>query len=70
MLPMSLNLIKNGFTLKEKRSRLYPSEAMTNSDYADNIALLAYTPAQAESMLHSRKQAVGGIDLDINAIKT
>ena len=35
------------FSLKKVRSRLYPT------DYADYLALLANTQAQAESLLHS-----------------
>ena len=31
--------------------------------------LLANTPTQAKSLLHSLKQAAGGIDLDVNADK-
>ena len=35
-----------------KRSRRYPSEIITDADYADDQALLPYTYAQAESLLH------------------
>ena len=45
-------------------------ETITDADYADNIALLANTPTQAESFLHSLEQAAGGISLNINADKT
>ena len=49
-----IDLIKeNGFTLKKKkaRSRRYPAEIMTGTDYADDLALLANIPTQAESLL-------------------
>ena len=36
----------------EKRNRRYPAETMTDADSADDRALLANTPAQAESQLH------------------
>ena len=42
---------------------------MTEADYADDLALFAYTPAQAEFLLYSRKQAAGGIDSFVNANK-
>ena len=37
---------------------------------ADDIALQPNTPTRAESLLHSLKQAIGGIDLHVNADKT
>ena len=40
---------KNGFALKRARSRLYPTETVTDADYADDQALLTNTPVQAES---------------------
>ena len=41
-----------------------------DTDYADDIVLLANTPAQAKSLLHSLERAAGGIDLYVNADKT
>ena len=41
-----------------------------DTDYADDIALLANTPTQAESWQSSLEQAAGGIGLPINADKT
>ena len=38
--------------------------------YTNNLVHLANTPAQAESLLHRMKQAVGGIDLYVNYNKT
>ena len=34
---------------------------MTDADYADDLVLLANTPAQAESLLNSQEQTAGGI---------
>ena len=45
----------NGFKLTKKRSRRYPAQTITDVDYADDIALLANIPAQAETLLHSLK---------------
>ena len=43
---------------------------MTNTDYSGDIALLANSPAQAESLLHTLEQATGGISLGINSNQT
>ena len=42
----------NGFKLTKERSR-YSAQTITNVDYANDIALLASTPTQAETLLHS-----------------
>ena len=39
---------ENGFELTKKRSRRYPAKTITDADYADDIAILANTPDQAE----------------------
>ncbi len=41
-----------------------------HKDYADEIALLAKAPAQAETLLHSPERAAAGIGLHVNAHKT
>ena len=61
---------ENGFELTKKRSRRYPSKAITDVDYADDIAILANTPDQAETLLHSLERAAAGIGLYVNAHKT
>ena len=43
----------NGFDLTKKRSRRYPAKIITDADYADGIAILANTPNQDETLLHS-----------------
>ena len=43
---------------------------MTDTDYADDLALLAKTPNQAETLLHSLERAAAGIGLHVNAHKT
>ena len=58
---------ENGFELT-KKSRRYP--AKTDADYADDIAILANTPNQAETLLHSLERAAAGIGLHVNAHKT
>ena len=67
----SIDKIKeNGFELTKKRSRRYTSKTITDADYADDIAILANTPDQAETLLHSLEQAAIGIGLHVNAHKT
>ena len=56
--------------MTKKRSRRYPAKTITNANYADDIALLANTPNQAETLLHSLEQATAGIGLHVNALKT
>ena len=41
-----------------------------DADYADDTALLANTPTQAESLLHSLERAAAGIGLHVNTDKT
>ena len=53
-----------------KRSRRYPAKTITDADYADDIAILANTPDQAETLLHSLERAAAGIGLYVNAHKT
>ena len=60
----------NGFELTKKRSKRYPAKTITDADYADDLALLANTPNQAETLLHSLERAAAGIDLHVNAHKT
>ena len=61
---------ENGFELTKKRSRRHPAKTYTDADYADNIAILANTPNQAETLLHSFERAAAGIGLLVNAHKT
>ena len=60
------------FLLKRKkkegaRSRRYPTETIID---ADDLALFANKPAQAEFLLHSLERAAGGIGLFTNEDKT
>ena len=61
---------ENGFELTKKRSRRYPAKTITDVDYADDRAILANTPNQAETLLHSLERAAAGIGLYVNAHKT
>ena len=61
---------ENGFELTKKRSKRYLAKTITDADYADDLALLANTPNQAETLLHSLERAAAGIGLHVNAQKT
>ena len=61
---------ENGFELTKRRSKRYPAKTITDTDYADDLALLANTPNQAETLLHSLERAAAGIGLYVNAHKT
>ena len=68
---MSIDKIReNGFKLTKKRSKRYPAKTITDAKYADDLALLANTPNQAETLLHSLERAAAGIGLHVNANKT
>ena len=56
---------ENGFELTKKRR--HPAKTITEADY---IAMLANTPNQAETLLHSLEWTTAGIGLHVNAHKT
>ena len=60
----------NGLKLANERSRRYLSQTITDADYADDIALLANTTAQAETLPHSLERATASIGFHVNADKT
>ena len=60
----------NGFKLTKERGRSYPAQIITNVEHADDIALLANTPAQAKSLLHCLERETASIGLYVNADKT
>ena len=54
----SIDKIKeNGFEVTKKSSRRYPAKAITDADYANDIAILANTPNQAETLLHNLEKS-------------
>ena len=61
---------ENGFKPTKERSRRYSAQTITDTDYTNDIALLANTHAQAETLLHSLERAAAGIGLHVNAHKT
>ena len=63
-------ITENVFELTKKRSRRRPAKTITDADCADDIAILANIPNQAETLLHSLEPATAGIVLHVNAHKT
>ena len=59
-----------GLTLTKARGRRYPAITITDADYADDLALMADTIAEAETLLHRLESAAGDIGLFVNAGKT
>ena len=54
MLRTSIDKMKeNSFKLTNERGRIYPPQTITDANYTDDIVLLANSPAQAETLLHS-----------------
>ena len=71
MLRTFIDKIKeNGFKLTKERSRRYPAKTIIDANYADDTALLANTPAQAEALIHRLERAAAGIGLHVNVHKT
>ena len=71
MLRTSIDKIKeNSFKLTKERNRRYPAKTITDTDYANDIALLANAPTQAETLQHSLGQATAGIGHHVNTHKT
>ena len=58
------------FKQAKERSIRYLAQTITDADYADDIALLANIPAQAETLLHRLERVAAGIGLHVNAVKT
>ena len=67
---VSVDTLIRTFELTKKRSRRYPATTITDADYADDIAILANTPDQAKTRLHSLERAAASIGLYVNAHKT
>ena len=56
---------------KEKKQKVpRKKKKITDADYADDITILANTPNQPETLLHSLERAAAGIGFHVNAHKT
>ena len=71
ILRTSNDLMKeNGFILKKCKKQMVPAEAIMDADNINDMALLADTPNQTESLLDILGQVAGSISLHVNADKT
>ena len=59
-----------GFTLHPRRSSRYPEVKITDTDFADDLALLTNTIAMAQSFLLSLEEAANSVGLHLNESKT
>ena len=55
---------------RKEAETITDAKTITDADYADDISLLANTPNQTETLLHSLERAAAGIGLHVNAHKT
>ena len=70
VLRTSIDKMKNnGFKLTNERRR-YLTHKNTDEDYADDIARLENTPAQAETLLHTLERTAADIGLHVNTDQT
>ena len=60
---------ENSSTQRKARNRQYPAQTITDTYYADDLALLTNTLTQVESLLLSLEHAAGGMGLHVNAEK-
>ena len=65
-----LDLMKENNLTVNKRRRGHSAEIITDADNKDDLALLANTPAKADSLPHSHEQAAKWIDLNEKYAKT
>ena len=61
---------ENSFILEKARSRRSPARTITDADDADDNALPANIPAQAEFHLHNLERTEGAIGFHLNIDKT
>ena len=59
-----------GFTLEERRSSRYPAVMITDTDFADDIALISDNLEKAQSLLERVESAAKEVGLEINSTKT
>ena len=60
----------NGLKQAKERSRRYPTQTITDTDYVNDIVCLVNTPAQAKTLLRSLEWAAASIGLHVNVDKT
>ena len=68
---MSVDTISDkGLEIKPRQSSRHPAEYLTDTDFADDIALISHSLANAQSLLQSLEQASNCVGLYLNESKT
>ena len=68
---MSVDTIKNkGYEIEPRRSTRHPAKHLTDTDFADDIALISESLVNAQSLLQSLEQASNCVGLYLNEKKT
>ena len=68
---MSVDTISSkGYEMKPRRSTRHPSQNLTDTDFADEIALISESLVNAQSLLQSLEQASNCVGLYLNEKKT
>jgi hypothetical protein len=71
VLRISVNSVpEKGYMLHPRRSRRYPAVYITDTDFADDIALVCQFLNHAQDLLQSLEQASNGVGLYLNETKT
>ena len=71
VLRMSVDTIKNkGYEIEPRRSTRHPAKHLTDTDFADDIALISESLVNAQSLLQSLEQASNCVGLYLNEKKT
>ena len=71
ILRMSVDQInEKGFQLSPRKSSRHPSKHITDSDFADDIALISNTLEDAQALLQSLESAANCVGLYLNETKT
>ena len=60
----------NSFNVAKERSKRYPAQTITDAHNADDIALLANTPARVKTLPDRLERVADGKGLHVNADKT
>ena len=71
VLGMSVDTINDkGYQLNPKRSSRYPAKYLTDTDFAEDIALICQSLENAQALLQSLEQASNCVGLYLNESKT
>ena len=64
------NISSKGLEITPRRSSRYPAKHLTDTDFADDIALISESLANAQSLLNALEQASNCVGLYLNESKT